>query len=73
MQVEYIIYGKSSKNPNDEDILLAEINGSKIHSLELAQKLESMLINKYGCFETRIHKFDWDMNINQEFIKSINI
>jgi len=75
MQVEYIIYGKSNKNPNDEDILLAEINGSKIHSLELAQKLESILINKYGCFDTRIHKFDWSkpMDITQEFVKSINI
>jgi hypothetical protein len=70
MQIEYIIYGKSNKNPKYEDILLSEIQ-----TLELAQKLESILINKYGCFDTRIHKFDWNkpMDITQEFVKSINI
>ena len=68
MDLEYIIFGKSNKNPKIEGVLLSQIN-----SLEKAKELEALLIDKHGCFETRIQILDWDTNINHAFIKAINI
>ena len=72
---EYIIWGKSSKNPVHENILLDAYKNQNIHDLKLAQKLEKLLIDKYGCFDTRIQEFDLNQpfDLQNTLIKAINI
>lgn len=72
---EYIIWGKSSKNPIHEDILLDVYKNQNIHDYKVAQQLEKLLINEYGCFDTRIQEFDLQQpfDLQNTLIKAINI
>ena len=68
MNTEYVIWGKSSKNPIHESILFSDID-----TLSKAKKIEQILINNHGCFDTRLQKIDFKQDINNMFIDSINI
>ena len=70
--VEYVIFGKSPKNPDKEDLLMSEIpgkKGEKITSEKEAKKIEKILKDKYGATETRITKID--LSTPPDFINTI--
>jgi hypothetical protein len=68
MKTEYVIWGKSSKNPIHENVLVSEID-----TLSQANKIQKVLIDKHGCFDTRLQRIDFKQDINNMFIDSINI
>ena len=72
---EYIVWGKSSKNPIHENILLDTYKNKNIHDYKIAQKLEKLLINQYGCFDTCIQEFDLNQpfDLQNALFKAINI
>ena len=67
MKTEYVIWGKSDKNPIHENVLFTEIE-----TLSKANKIQKILIDNHNCFDTRIQKIDFNQDINQMFIDSIN-
>ena len=70
---EYSIWGKSPKNPIHENLLVSQYKDNFIHDLKIAKKIEKALIEKHGCFETRIHELDLEnIDINKLFISTIN-
>lgn len=54
---EYVIWGISGSD-SDEQILLTEIKGKKIASLDQARSLAKLLETKYGARETRIQSYE---------------
>lgn len=73
MNKEYVIWGKSPKNPIHEDLLISQYKNKSIHDFDLAKKLEKTLIENHNCFDTRIQVLDLDnVDINKMFLNSIN-
>lgn len=66
---EYIIWGKSPKNPNHEDVLISEKYGIK--SMEEAQKIMKALEEKHNCFDMRVQVIDMGVDASDTWNSAI--
>ena len=61
---EYAVWGKCPQSPDEETLLL-----TRLTSLKAAKRGEKTLIEKHGCFETRIQTIDFTKDLAESFRK----
>jgi len=71
MKKEFIIWGCTKENPNEEQLLVSEM--FDIKSIEEAERIKTVLETKHGCANVRIQVIDFSNGFNGDFIKAIKI